>query len=274
MDNQYPATSSTPKKEVVDGSPHTNHQPNKRNVDVEKYQSEALRLTSPPSDITSTIRTQSTNATCTASIVSRIRSRPFIEPFTHPLANEPTTKSHLVFFEGPDDPYRPMQWPMHKKILTLLAYSLVASGNALASAIFNTAIPQISLEYNISSTVAVLGTSLFLFGFSIGPFLWAPLSEVYGRKIAILPFYFMSAIFSIATGAAKDVQTIIITRFFAGFFGSAPLTNVGGVISDTFIAEQQALAVIGYSLCITAPPTLGQYPRDSNHSIVSNAINK
>ena len=43
---------------------------------------------------------------------------------------------------------------------------------------------------------------------------------------------FIAAVFSFATGAAKDIQTIVISRFFAGFFGSAPITNTGGVLGD------------------------------------------
>lgn len=87
-----------------------------------------------------------------------------------------------------------------------------------------------------------------------GPLLWAPLSEVYGRKSVVLLPYFVSAIFSFATGAAKDIQTIMISRFFTGFFGSAPITNTGGVLGDVYSAEQRAIAMVGYASAVVGGP--------------------
>ena len=250
-------------KEALDQPPsHSssnsiNHESTDQNVDLEKSPTEPDRLTPLPSHATTTARSHHAPSTRPTSLISRLRSRPVVEPFTHPLAHEQTTRNHLVTFDGPDDPYRPMQWPMHKKILTTILYGLVACGSAFASAVFNAAVPQISAEFHISPVVAVLGTALLLFGLGTGPLLWAPLSEVYGRKIAVLPPYFVAAVFSFATGAAKDVQTVMLTRFFAGFFGSGPITNVGGVIGDIFDPEQRALAIIGYTLSVTGGPTLG-----------------
>ena len=45
---------------------------------------------------------------------------------------------------------------------------------------------QVSRHFHVGEEVAALGTSIFLFGFGLGPLLWAPLSEVYGRRLAVL----------------------------------------------------------------------------------------
>lgn len=87
--------------------------------------------------------------------------------------------------------------------------------------------------------------------------IWAPLSELYGRKTAVLPPYFLAAIFSFATATAKDVQTIMITRFFTGFFGSAPVTNTGGVLSDIWSPEERGAAIVGYAMAVVGGPVLG-----------------
>ena len=242
-----------------------NHNVNDRNIDLEKHPTQQDGLRPNPSRATSTAPSHYATSTRANSIVSRVRSRPVVPPFSHPLANEPTTKNHLVNFDGVDDPYRPMNWSMHKKIVTLLIYGLVTCGSAFASAVFNAAIPQISRDFHIGTDVAVLGTALLLFGFGVGPLLWAPLSEVYGRKIAVLPPYFVAAVFAFGTGAAKDVQTIMITRFFTGFFGAGPITNVGGVIGDIFTPQQRAIAIIGYSLSVTGGPTLGKSSTPCTH---------
>ena len=56
--------------------------------------------------------------------LSRIRTRPPIGNFTHPLAGTKTTSDFLVDFDGPHDPYRPMNWQMKKKVVTTMLYGL------------------------------------------------------------------------------------------------------------------------------------------------------
>lgn len=96
-----------------------------------------------------------------------------------------------------------------------------------------------------------------LFGFGLGPLIFAPLSELYGRKAAVLTPYFIAAVFSFATGAAKDIQTVMLCRFFAGFFGSAPITNTGGVLGDIWSAQQRGPAMVAYAIAVTGGPTIG-----------------
>ena len=94
-------------------------------------------------------------------------------------------------------------------------------------------------------------------GFGLGPLFWAPLSEIFGRKPAVLIPYFLAAAFSFATAAAKDIQTILIARFFTGFFGSAPVTNTGGVLGDIWSPTQRGIAMVFYSLAVVGGPVLG-----------------
>ncbi|KAJ5893956.1 hypothetical protein N7495_005647 [Penicillium taxi] len=193
------------------------------------------------------------------SAVSRIRSR---EPgqtaqFTHPLSHTRTSPDVIVDFDGPDDPYRPINWGFRKKAVTTILYGMTTMGTTWASSIYSTGTDQVAKEFNVSTEVATLGTSLLLFGLAVGPLVWAPLSELYGRKPAVLAPYFIAAIMSFGTATAKDLQTIMLTRFFTGFFGSAPVTNTGGVLSDIWSPEQRGAAIVGYALAVVGGPVLG-----------------
>jgi hypothetical protein len=42
--------------------------------------------------------------------------------FTHPLSHVKTSDAEIVDFEGLDDPYRPINWPFRKKVVTTLLY--------------------------------------------------------------------------------------------------------------------------------------------------------
>ncbi|KAI1259796.1 major facilitator superfamily domain-containing protein [Xylariaceae sp. FL1019] len=189
--------------------------------------------------------------------ISRIRSRPLVPAFTHPLAHAKTTEDVLVDFEGPDDPYRPINWPTRKKVITTVIYGLVTGTATWASSSFSAGNAQVADEYHVSDEVAILGTSLFLVGFGLGPLLWAPLSEVYGRRTAVLTPMFVALVFSFATATAKDLQTILITRFFGAFFASAPVTNTGGVMGDLYTAEYRGIAIAGYAMAVVGGPSLG-----------------
>ena len=117
---------------------------------------------------------------------------------------------------------------------------------------YSPVIPSVDKKYHLSEEVGTLGTSLFLFGIGLGPLVWAPCSEVYGRKIAVLAPYFISVVLTFATAVSKDVQSILITRFFTGFFSSAPITNVGGVLSDIWHPQHRAIAVTVYALTLVS----------------------
>ncbi|CAN8105631.1 unnamed protein product [Discula destructiva] len=189
-------------------------------------------------------------------VLSRIRSRP-APRFSHPLTHQRTSPAELVDFDGPDDPYRPINWSMHKKVSTTLLYGLVTMTATWASSSYSAGSAQVGEEFGVSSEVAVLGTTLFLLGFGLGPLLWAPLSEVYGRRVAVLTPMFVAICFSFGTATAKDFQTVMLTRFFGAFFASAPVTNTGGVLGDLFSPAHRGIAMAGYALAVVGGPTVG-----------------
>lgn len=190
--------------------------------------------------------------------LSKIRSRP-VPVFSHPLAHVPTTSESIVDFDGPDDPYKPINWPMKKKITTTMLYGFVTMTATFASASYSAATPLIAKHFAVSDQVATLGTTLFLFGFGLGPLIWAPLSEVYGRRLAVLTPMLVAICFNFASATSKDLQTLMITRFFGAFFASAPVTNTGGVLGDLFTPMHRGIAMAGYAMAVVGGPVLGEF---------------
>ncbi|TGO07679.1 hypothetical protein BTUL_0255g00110 [Botrytis tulipae] len=182
--------------------------------------------------------------------------------------NEPTEESNMgdkqeallgdiVDFEGDSDTLNPQNWPMGKKVYTTALWALTTCWITFASAIYSAGTAEITQEFHVSYEVANAGTSLLIFGFALGPMLWAPLCEVYGRKWPALAPYFISAAFAFGTATAKDIQTIPITRFFAGVFGSSPISITGGSIVDIWTPRQRGTPMVCYGITIAAAPTLG-----------------
>ncbi|KAK8043222.1 hypothetical protein PG994_013705 [Apiospora phragmitis] len=190
------------------------------------------------------------------SVIARIRSRR-VPTFTHPLTRQKTTTDALVDFDGPDDPYHPLNWGTHKKVSTTLLYGLVTMTATWASSSYSAGTAEVAREFGVGRQVAVLGSSLFLLGFGLGPLMWAPLSEVYGRRLAVLTPMFIAICFSFGSAVAKDLQTLMITRFFGALFASAPVTNTGGVLGDLFTPDYRGIAMAGYAMAVVGGPTVG-----------------
>jgi hypothetical protein len=53
------------------------------------------------------------------------------------------------------------------------------------------------------------------------------MSELYGRQVLFFGTYAMLTAFNAGAAGSKNIQTLLILRFFGGAFGSSPLTNAG-----------------------------------------------
>lgn len=144
----------------------------------------------------------------------------------------PARDEYVVEFDGPNDPLHAQNWPLRKKLPVAITLGFVTLTAAFGSSIFSAAIGSVARQYGVSGEVGILGVSLYVLGFATGPIIWAPASELYGRRYPLIVSSFGFSIFNIAVAAGKDLQTIFISRFFGGFFGACPLTVVGAVFAD------------------------------------------
>ncbi|OQD61060.1 hypothetical protein PENPOL_c018G04076 [Penicillium polonicum] len=157
----------------------------------------------------------------------------------------------------PADPRNPMNFrPIKKWSITLLV-SFVTLAVSLVSSAFSGGMSQIMEDFGASQEIVILGVSLFVLGFAIGPLIWAPLSEIFGRRhIFTISFMFLT-VFNAGAAGAKNIETLIILRFLAGSFGSSPFGNGGGTIADMFPASQRGIAISLFAAAPFLGPTLG-----------------
>src|SRR5271170_3676707 len=125
--------------------------------------------------------------------------------------------TYIVEFEGPDDPLNPLNWPVWRKIWATVLLSLTTFVVTFASSVFSSALKVVAIEFNVSDEVATLGTSLFVVGFAVGPLvssptyntnyqIWAPMSELFGRKWPLLLSYAVFGIMQIPVAVAQNIQ--------------------------------------------------------------------
>lgn len=74
----------------------------------------------------------------------------------------------------------PMNFDMVFKWALTFLVGLDTFAIALVSSAYSGSTNEIISDFRISEEVAILGISLFVVGFAVGPLIWAPMSEIYG----------------------------------------------------------------------------------------------
>ncbi|KAJ5651428.1 major facilitator superfamily domain-containing protein [Penicillium longicatenatum] len=161
-----------------------------------------------------------------------------------------------VGFES-DDVTNPKNFSTLYKIWLVFQMSMLAMTGALGSSIISPGSTQIAEYTDTSVEVTSLTVALFVLGWAFGPMIWAPISEVYGRRLGMLPAIFVLGLFSIGTATSKNSETIFLTRFLGGIFASAPISNVPAALGDIFPPATRGNAMTFVALCITGGPTIG-----------------
>ncbi|CAF1255392.1 unnamed protein product [Adineta steineri] len=155
------------------------------------------------------------------------------------------------------DPENPMKWlTIYKWFLTFLV-SVATLAVSFCSSAYTGPFNELKQQFHVGDEVITLGVSLYVLGFAIGPLLWAPFSEIYGRRPLFIITYGAFTAFNAGAAASQNIWTLVILRFFAGSFGASPLTNAGGVIADLFDNSQRGVVMALFASTAFLGPALG-----------------
>ncbi|GAA6063686.1 hypothetical protein JCM10212_003353 [Sporobolomyces blumeae] len=161
----------------------------------------------------------------------------------------------LVTLEGREH-LNPHTWPVwYRWWLTAFAGFLVLNATFASSAPSNL-IPSIITYFGVSEEVGVLTISVFVAGYCVGPLLFGPLSERYGRRLVFLGVWLPYCGFVLGCALSPNIGALIAFRFLSGCFASSPLTNSGGVIADLWDADRRGDALAIFSLMPFAGPAM------------------
>jgi MFS family permease len=128
---------------------------------------------------------------------------------------------------------------------------------SFCSSAYSGGLLQIVTEFGASQTLVTAGLSLFVLGFALGPLIWAPTSELYGRQWVFFGTFAAFTAFNAGAAGSQNIWTLLILRFFGGAFGSSPLTNAGGVVADMFAAKERGKAMAIFSVAPFMGPVIG-----------------
>ena len=94
-------------------------------------------------------------------------------------------------------------------------------------------------------------------GYAAGAAFAGPLSETFGRNAVYISTLFIFMAFIMASALAPNIASQLTFRFFAGAFGSTPLTCAGGSISDMWSSIEKTFAFPLFAILGFGGPVLG-----------------
>jgi MFS family permease len=137
----------------------------------------------------------------------------------------------------------PLQWI----VTVLISLSTFASNFGIAN--MAPALGLISQDYHMTTSVERgLVIALYVLAFAVAPLVYAPFSEIFGRKTVLMFGLCLYLAFNTACAFAPSYEVLAVFRFFAGFGASAPLAVGGGLLTDVWPPEQRATAMAVFSL--------------------------
>ncbi|KAM0721943.1 hypothetical protein Q7P37_002869 [Cladosporium fusiforme] len=164
----------------------------------------------------------------------------------------------VLHFEH-NDPENPYCFSTAKKIFIVLTGMLIVVNSAMGSSVASGIGSQMTDYFGIDSdTQLVLPTSLYLVGYVLGPLVFSPLSETFGRKIVMVSTFILYTGFTLGCALAPTFAGLIVMRLIAGIGASTPNSVVGGIYADIFGNPKDRGRVIAlYMTCTTFGPLIG-----------------
>ncbi|KAF6833525.1 MFS multidrug transporter [Colletotrichum musicola] len=178
----------------------------------------------------------------------------------------------IVGWENQDDSNMPMNFSKAEKITTIALVGSFAFVTPFASSISASAQTQLLRDLgggddSSERLLVTMTVAIYVLGFSIGPLLLSPLSELHGRRPLILVSDLLFTVWSLACALAPSLPALVAFRFFEGVGGSGCLTITAGVLGDLFAPHERGRAMSWFQLGPnTAPfiaPIVGGYMTQS-----------
>ncbi|KAI0711132.1 major facilitator superfamily domain-containing protein [Cerioporus squamosus] len=148
----------------------------------------------------------------------------------------------------------PQQWSKwYKRYISALVCVILFLTVTLASETLALFAKDLAEEFKINGMLVNLTITNFSICFCLGPLLWCPLSEHYGRRPVYLLCFNGFTVCQVCAAVSQNAASLVIFRSLAGFFGSACLPLAPAVISDIWEVEVRECEIGTYVLNSIVP---------------------
>lgn len=126
--------------------------------------------------------------------------------------------------------------------------AIAVANSTLGSALPSGAVSFIAADFGVDDEqLLTLPITCYLIGYILGPVVFGPLSETYGRRPITLWTFAFYTVFTLACALAPTFAALVVFRLFAGIFASSPPAVTGGIYADIFSdPKARGRAMAGY----------------------------
>jgi hypothetical protein len=136
-------------------------------------------------------------------------------PTSHVSASGLIEKYDLVIFKI-NDPENPKNWSKAYRWWCTGVVAFTCFVVAFCSGVITADLVGVQKSFGVSEEVSFLTITVFVVGFGVGPLVFAPMSEVFGRQPVYVSTLLVAVVFVIPGAVAKNIGTLIVTRAIDG----------------------------------------------------------
>lgn len=236
---------------------------------------EGTRTEMPPTDVNLPYRTLSADANFDE-YVRETRDGQILDTALSHVTGKLETHTLVTFTIN--DPKNPKNWSKAYKWYCTMVVAFTCFVVAFNSSVVTADITGVSKQFGVSDEVSLLSVTLFVVGFglgasvllfndqytmkltyntTLGPMVFAPLSEILGRRRIYASTLAIAVIFIIPAAVAPNIQTLLVARAIDGIAFSAPMTLVGGTLADLWRPEERGVPMAAFSAAPFIGPVIG-----------------
>ncbi|KAL1963943.1 hypothetical protein VTN77DRAFT_7618 [Rasamsonia byssochlamydoides] len=156
-----------------------------------------------------------------------------------------------------DDPENPKNWSKAMKWYCTMIVAFTCFVVAFCSSVITAGLDGPTKTFHVSMEVSLIQITVFVVGFGVGPMMFAPLSEMLGRRPVYAGTLLLAVIFEIPCAVAPNIGTLIVCRAIDGIAFSAPMTLVGGTLADLWRNEERGVPMAAFSAAPFIGPAIG-----------------
>ncbi|RAL58789.1 hypothetical protein DID88_009202 [Monilinia fructigena] len=145
----------------------------------------------------------------------------------------------------------PLNWPKWLKWAVLIQVGYMAFLGPYNAALINPSLILLSDAFDVSPKVAAYSTTTAIIMGGVSPFIYTPLSNIYGRRPVTLFAILLTIIGGVTSASSTTFSQLVGTRAICGF-GFGGMMSVGtACVNDMFFLHQRGEATGVYSVFVT-----------------------
>ncbi|MDT2833238.1 multidrug effflux MFS transporter [Vagococcus carniphilus] len=150
-----------------------------------------------------------------------------------------------------------MEKNIGKKQPSLLLLICLVGFPQISETIFTPSLPEIAQSYQVSMNTAQLTLSIYFLAFAFGVFFWGYLSDIVGRRPAMIYGIVLYGIGSLLCYISQSIEFLLLARFVQAFGASTGSVTTQTILREAFSGNKRHELFAQISAALAFTPAVG-----------------